>query len=290
MPINPVLTHAVQILHELPDEYRLIAGKLATANLGPYVIDVSCNTGLFGIYSHHWKTGVDFGGARQGFQDVLNAAAARSGDFDIFYKQLRDWFTGPVPAISGAMNELGAMAHILLTITPSKLPEFRQTLSAQMKTVVDLLAGGSQQLNPIDLRLGQLLQELNGYNQSLAEIQAALQQNFDKVSRDLSDFWTDKPCGSGDGLDQLHTWQAVFKTATDLITANLSSLNAYTSQADACLAQVVGLVTNSLTEFQPVLEQLHLATDADLSKYMESLHLEIACDLWSSLATAGGSF
>lgn len=289
MPINPVLAHAVQVLHELPGEFQLAGQKLATANLGPYVIDVSCRTGFLGIYGHHWTTTVDFSGARAQLQQVLDQASARSKDFDVFNQQLTGWFRGPLQVVSKVMDELRAASRELIKTDPSKLTVFRLVLCSKMKEVVDLLDSSRQQLNAIDLRLGQLLQALDDYNRVLTQIQANLQEGFDDASRSLSDYWIDKPCGSGDGLGQLDNWKAVFKTATDLIAANLGSLRAYTHQADAGLAQIVGVVTNSLAEFQPVLGQLSLAADAELSKYMESLHLDVAYDLWSSLATTAGT-
>ena len=283
--INPVFAQAVQVLQGLPNQIKQTQQGLANINLGPFRIDVSCSHGFLGIYTEHYTSGVDFGpNYRPVFQNVLNWASTQSGEFDPLYQQLASWFSGTLQKISQAMGELQVVSQKLVGGPPNMVPLIRKDLRDRIPAIIDLLNVSDQQLNNFDQGLGSFLQQLGSYNQSLAQIQAQLEQNMQNVVQDVSAFINSWSCGSGDGYGQLNTWKAIFQASTGIIAANLSNLKHYSDQANACLGQVIGQVTNTLAQFQPVVAQLDQAVDAEISKYMESLHLDVACDLWSSLA------
>jgi hypothetical protein len=276
----------VQTLHELPDQIRNANQGLAGINLGPYALSVSCSTGLFGIYQHSYNGSVDFSRSREALQNVLQGAAEQSTNFNPLNQELSAWFGGGLQIISSRMAELRAVSKQVLAASGEMVVLLRDELVVGINQMLTMLGQTSQQLGVINGRFAGFMQQIDGYNSKLTDIETNLQDEFNHVRESVSDDINGWACGSDDGQGQLKSWQVTFTSATTVITSNLKTLGAYTDQANTCLAQIIGVVNNAITAFQPVAAELGQAANEDVSKFVEALHLDTAADLWANLAAS----
>ena len=274
------LIFAIQTFNSMGQQIQATQQSIANVNLGPFQIDVSCSHGFLGIYQDHYTERVDFGIYRPRFESALAWAAGLPNSFQPIGQAMNQWCSGPLQEISKAMTDLRAQSQGSGGVAQ------KQIITISVRATVTLLQQAQGSLNQVVQSQAAFSQQMTSFYQSLADTQQQLKQNMATVTQNVSDNIAGWACGTGNGYDQLGIWQATFTASTNSIATSVGNLNGFTDQAVAGLAHLTGRVFDTLSQFEPVADQFEASQDPDISKHLAALHIDVACDLWASLAAS----
>ncbi|MBD2505590.1 hypothetical protein [Anabaena azotica] len=280
--------NAIATLSQFPQEINRYITEVSQTSLGPWKLDVSCCTDYFiwCLNTRNFGYRVDYSGSRSNLENVIRRYEQNSREFSNSFSPIGDWFKIALPQFSSQFN--AASERILAIQTEIRqgngsTPEQRAEVTRLLNKLSSNLQEQSNQLKVGMSSLATFLQNQNNYQRIITNVNNGLNPSIQATLSKMQDFVNQQPC-RGDADAQFNSIQQQFTNSVQKINNTLITLNTRTQEMDKSISILLGTITNFITKYQLIANQLNATENTQLGSVIQSLHLTVAKQAWEDLA------
>jgi hypothetical protein len=280
--------NAVATLSQFPQEINRAIAEVSQTSLGPWKLDVTCCSSyfIFCTSERNFQINVNYSGPRSNLENVIRQAEQHSREFSNSFSPIGDWFKIILPQFSSQFN--AASARIIAIQTEIRqgngpTPEQRAEVTGLLNQLSSSLQDQSKELKVGMSSLATFLQKQNDYQRIITDVNNGLNPSIQGTLSKMQDFVNQQPC-RGDADAQLTNIQQQFTNSVQKINNTLITLNTRSQEMDKSISILLGTITNFITKYQLIANQLNSTENAQLGSVIQSLHLTIAKQAWEDLA------
>lgn len=277
---------ALATLAQYPLKIDAAGDKAANVAMGPWKLYVYCT---YGACNANWKKywwDVNFAASRNYLQRVCDGAEQQAKTFLRSFQPINSWMKTTLPNYSRLVATNTAAIQKTLSAVQGNNPtsEQRQEVSRLLKQLATDLSQSELELKAGVTSMGGFLSQQETWSKWIQDAKTSIVSEGQSVLTRMKDFTAGQPCGQGDANNQRAQFQSNFDSAVQQYESIFSGLRNDSTNANAAVAQLMGVVVNTITLYAALSETINSVQGPVFVQFLEKIKVGAAENQWGTLA------